>query len=193
MLFDVLNQAVRILAHAEKVCLLRSLLHFSAAGRALAVNQLRLGPEALAGRAVETLVGTLVDIALLVKLFENLLHLLLMVGLGGSHKAVVGRVHEVPDSLDLRGDLIHIGLRRHAGILCLALNLLTVLVRSGLKIYVIALFALKAGNRVRQNNLIGISDVRLAGSIGNRRRDIVGFSDFFSHSQPPHILRFLLV
>ena len=149
MLFDVLNQAVRILAHAEKVCLLRSLLHFSAAGRALAVNKLRLGPEALAGRAVETLVGTLVDIALLVKLFENLLHLLLMVGLGGSHKAVIGRVHEVPDSLDLRGDLIHIGLRRHAGILCLALNLLTVFIGTGLEVDVKVLFSLKAGNRIR--------------------------------------------
>ena len=116
-----------------------------------------------------------------------------MVGLGGPHKAIVGCVHEVPDALNFRRYLVDIGLRRHAGIFCFALNLLTVLVRSGLKIYIIALFALKAGNRVRQNNLIGISDVRLAGSIGNRRRDIVGFSDFFSHSQPPHILRFLLV
>ena len=193
MLFNVLNQAIRILAHAEKVGLLRSRLHLSAASRALAVDKLRLGPEALTRCTVEPLIGTLVNISLLIELFENLLYLLLVVRFGGTHKAIVGRVHEVPDTLNFRRYLVDIRLRRHTGIFCLALNLLTVLVCSGLKIYVIALFALKAGNCVRQNNLIGISDVRLAGSIGNRRRDIVGFSDFFSHSQPPHILRFLLV
>lgn len=42
-----------------------------------------------------------------------------------------------------------------------------------LKKYIIPLTSLITGNRICQNDLICVSDMRLAGSIGNRRRNII--------------------
>ena len=75
---------------------------------------------------------------------------------------IVGRVHLVPDPSDLRGRLVDEFLRRHARLLCALLDLLSVLVRSCLEMNVVPHLALVSGDRVRQDDLICVSDVRLA-------------------------------
>ena len=148
MLVDVVDELRRVLAHLEEVRLLLGGLHVSAAVRALTVLELRGREERLARDAVHALVVALVDVALVVHVFEDLLDRLHMVFVRRADKAVVARADEVPKPLDLPRDVVHIFLRRHARGLRLLLDLLAVLVRAGLQIYVIALIALPARDAV---------------------------------------------
>ena len=75
----MLDQTVCIFAHFEEICLLLRRLYLTSAVRAFAVHQLRLRPEGLARRTVQSLVRALVNIPLIIQLFENLLYLLLMI------------------------------------------------------------------------------------------------------------------
>ncbi len=187
MLLNVLHQTVRILGHLEEVGLLLGLLHRTSTVRTLAVHQLGLCPEGLTGRTVPALIGALVDVALVVHLLEHLLHLALVVCIGGADKFVIGGIHEIPDGLDLAGHLVYIGLRGHTGCLCLLLDLLSVLIGAGLEAYIIALETLVAGNGVCQHDLISVSDMRLAGSIGNRCRHVKRFFLHFFTSFHRHL------
>ena len=54
-----------------------------------------------------------------------------------------------------------------------------VFVGSGLEEYIVALLTFEAGDAVREYDLVGVPDVRLAGCVGNRRGDIIFRSDFF--------------
>ena len=175
VLLDVLHQAVGVLAHAEEVCLLLSVYTRAAAVRAAAVLQLAFGPEGLTRLAVFALVRTLVNIALIIQFFEDLLHFFLMHRVGGADEFVIGGVHQIPDGLNLTGNLINVLLRRNAGCLGLLLNLLTMLVRTGLEVNIVTGHALVACDSVGQHNLVGVADVRLRRGIGDRRRDIIGF------------------
>ena len=180
---DVLDEPVGVLAHTEEVGLLGSRRDDRAALRALAVHDLGLGVEGLALLTVHALVLALVDVALIVHLFEHFLDLALVILVRRADELVVGRVHKVPDALHLAGGRVDILLRRPAGRSGAVLDLLAVFVGSGLEEDVIALLALPARDRVGQDDLVGISDVRLARCVGDRRRNIV-FS-FISHSKPP--------
>ena len=66
MRVDMLDQAVRILLHLEKVSLFLFVMHCAAADGALAVLQLRLGIKGLTLRAVLSFIGALVDVALII-------------------------------------------------------------------------------------------------------------------------------
>ena len=181
MLVDVLNELRRVLAHAEEVGLLLSRLHLPAAVRALAVHQLGLREEGLAGRAVEALIVALIDVALVIEFLKNLLHLGLMVLVCGADELVVGGVHQIPDALNLSGDLIHKSLGAHPCGLGLLLDLLAVLVRTRLEKYIISLGPLVPGNAVRENDLIGVADVGFPGGVGDGRRNIVWFLTVLTH------------
>ena len=175
MLLDVLHQAVSVLAHLKEVCFLLGVYARAAAVRAAAVLELALGPEGLARLAVFALVGALIDVALVVQLLEDLLHLFLVHRVGGADELVVGGVHQVPDCLDFARDLVNVLLRRDAGSLCLLLDLLAVLIGAGLEIDIVAGHALIARDRVGQHDFVGVADVRLCRGVGNGRRDIIGF------------------
>ena len=169
MLVDMVNQAVSVFAHTEEISLFLGRLHLAAAVRTLAVHQLGLGPEGLAGSTVHALVSALVNIALVVQLLEDLLYLLLMIIVGGTDEFIIGSVHQIPDALNLGRYVIHEFLRSNACLLSLQLDLLTVLVGSGLEEYVVALESPETGNGVRQYDFIGVSNVGLAGCVGNGR------------------------
>ena len=159
---DVLDQAVRILAHFEEICLFLGLGDRTSAVRTFAVVKLGLRPEGFAGSAVPSLIGSLVDITLIVELFEDLLDLFLVRRIAGADKAVVAGVHQIPDPLDLSGIHVDKRLRSHSCFRGLVLVLLAVLVRSCLEHHVIAFDSLVARDRVRENRFICVADVRLA-------------------------------
>ena len=162
MLVDMVDQAVSVFTHTEEISLFLGRLHLAAAVRTLAVHQLGLGPEGLAGRTVHTLVSALVDIALVIQLLEDLLYLLFMVIICGADKFIIGGVHQIPDTLNLTGYIVYEFLRSNACLLSLQLDLLTVLVSTGLEEYVVALESSETGDGVRQHDLIGVADVGLA-------------------------------
>ena len=160
--------AVCVLAQAEEVRLLLGVVDFAAAVGTLAVHQLALRPEALAGGAVLALVGALVDVALFVHLLEDLLHGLAVVVVGGADEAVVGNVHQlpqIPHALFAVHDLIHEGLGGHAGLLGLGFDLLAVLVGAGEEHDVEALQALIAGDGVGGHGAVAVADVELVGGV----------------------------
>ena len=173
MRVDVVDELRRVLAHLEEVRLLLRGLHLSAAVGALAVHKLRRREERLAGQAVHTLVISFIDIALVVHVFKDLLHLRDVIVVGRADETVVGRAHEIPDALDLAGDAVDVFLRRLSRVLRLFLDLLPMLVRAGLQIDVVALVALEPRDAVRKDRLIGVADVRFSGRVGDRRRHVI--------------------
>ncbi len=108
ILLVVLQQAVGILAGLEEVGLLVGIIDLAAAVGALAVHQLAVGPEALAGLAVVADVLALIDIALLIQLGEDLLAGLHMVVIGGADEAVIADIQQLPQILDGGNDPVNV-------------------------------------------------------------------------------------
>ena len=131
MVLDVLQHAVRILAHLEEVRLLGDFLHRAVAVRAASVLvELVFRPVALARRAVEAFVGTLVDVTLRVDAVEDLLHDALVALLRRADEVIVADVEAFPEILEARHDLIDVLDWRDASLFGLLLDLLAVLVRA---------------------------------------------------------------
>ena len=178
MILIVLHQPVGVLAHAEEVSLFLCLGDLSAAVGTLAVHQLALRPEGLAGGAIETLVGALVDVALREQTVEYLLHFLHVVVVGGADEFVVGGIHQIPYPFDLARDVVHELLRGDARGGGFELHLFAVLVGARLQTDVVALRAPEPREEVRQHDLIGVADVGFARCVSYRRCDVI----FFCHN-----------
>ena len=179
MLIDILDQFRSVFAHAEEVGLLPGRGHRPAAVRTLAVHQLGFRKEGFAGSAVHPLVIAFIDIPLVVELFEDLLHLLLMGGIRSADEFIIGSFHEIPDAADLPGHFIYQLLGGDPLLLGFQFDLLAVLVGAGLKEHIVALLPVETGNAVRQHSLIGIADMRFSGSVGDCRGNIIFLSDLF--------------
>ena len=163
MCVDVLDQTIGVFLHSEEVGIFLGLVHFAAAdGAVFAVDDLGSRIESFTLSAVHSLVIAQVDVALVVQFLEDLLNLTLMVFIRRADKAVVGRVYQVPQSLDLSGHAVDEFLGSLARYRGSGLDLLAVLVTSRLEVDVVAVRSLVSGDTVRQDDLIGISDVRLA-------------------------------
>ena len=172
----MLHQTIRVLGHVELVCFFLRHVNFASAVGALAVHELGFGEERFTGGAVPAFVLILVDVALVVHLLENLLDSRFVVIVGGADEVVVIRIHEVPDVLDLTGNVVNVLLGRDTGFESLVFDLLTVFVGTGAEEYVITARLLVACNGVGRNDFVGVADMRLGGRIGNRRSDIILFS-----------------
>ena len=173
-----------VLGEAEEVGLLLGVGDLPAAVGALAVLQLALGPEALAGGAVLALVAALVDVAVVVHFLEDFLHGGHVIGVGGADKAVVGNIHQLPQvqHAALAGDdIVHKLLGGDAGLLGLVLDFLAVLVGAGEEHHVIAPHALIAGHGVGGHGAVGVADMELIGRVVNGGGDIKGFLALVAH------------
>ena len=167
-----LQQAVGVLAGLEEVGFLVGIVDLAAAVRAFAVHQLAIGPEALAGLAVVADILALVDIALLVQLGEDLLAAFHVVVVGGTDKAVVADIQQLPQILDGGHDLVHILLGGDAGIGSLILDLLAVLIGAGQEHDVVTLHPLEAGQRIAGHGGVAVADVQLIAGVIDGGGDI---------------------
>ena len=172
MLLIILYQLVAVSGELEEISLLRCFADGSAAVGAFAVNGLGLGPEGLAGLAIKPLVVALIDIALVVHFFEYLLHGFLVILIGGPDEFVIGYVHQLPEILDARNDIIDIFLGGNARRLGFILDLLTVLIRAGQEKGVVALEAPVTSLGIRRNGRVGVADMQLIRGIIYRRSDV---------------------
>ena len=170
---DMLDQTVGIFAHFEEICFLFCGLYFSSTVRTFAVLKLGFRPEGFAGSAVHSFVSSLIDIALVVQFFENLLYLTLMIGIGGTDEFVIRSIQAVTDRLDFACHTVHKFLRGYACFCCFQLNFLTVLIGSGLEKYIVSFLSLKTCNGIRKNDFVRISDMRFSGSICNCSCNII--------------------
>ena len=172
---EQIAHTVGVFGEAEEVGLLLGVHHGAPAVGAAAVLQLRLGPEALARRAVFTLVRALIDVALVVHLLEDALDGLDMIVVGRADEAVVGNVHQLPEiqnALVALDDLVDELLRRDTRGLGLLFDLLAMLVRAGEEHHVLAAQAVIARDRVGRDGAVGVADVELCRRIVDRRCDI---------------------
>ena len=96
-----------------------------------------------------------------------------MVFISGTDKFIVRRVHKIPDAFNLTCGLIHKLLGCLSCRLCPVFYLLTMLICAGLEEYVISFQPSVSCNGIRQDYLICISDMRLAGCIGNGRCHVI--------------------
>ena len=175
---EQVTHAVRILGQAEEIGLLLGVHNGAAAVGAAAVDELALGPEALAGGAVLADILAFVDVALFIHLLEDFLDGGNMVVVGGADEAVIADVHQLPQILDALGaldDVIDELLRRNAGLLGLQLDFLAVLVGAGQELDVVALQPLVAGHSVGSDGAVGMADVQLIAGIIDRRCNVKFF------------------
>ena len=175
---EQVTHAVRVLGQAEEIGLLLGVHNGAAAVGAAAVDELALGPEALAGGAVLADILALVDVALFIHLLEDFLDGGNMVVVGGADEAVIADVHQLPQILDALGaldDVIDELLRRNTGLLGLQLDLLAVLVGAGQELDVVALQPLVAGHSVGSDGAVGMADVQLIAGIIDRRCNVEFF------------------
>ena len=106
------------------------------------------------------------------KFAEDLLYGLHMALVRRADKVRVINIHQLPELLDAIYDVIDIFLRRHAGVARLALDLLTMLIRSSQEENIIARHLLKAGHRVRRSRTVAMADMQIIARIINRRCDV---------------------
>ena len=174
MIFNILNQSRRIFAHAEEVCFFFHRLDIRTADRALSIcRQLALCIECLALLTVHSLVLAFVDITLVIQLLENMLHRPLMILIRRADELVIREIHDIELLTDLCRYFIHELFRGYACLLCLLFYFLTMLICSGLETDIIADLPLVAGNGICQYDFVDISDMRFAGSIGNRSSNVI--------------------
>ena len=174
----IIDKSRSVLTHFEEIRLFVRLFDLAAAVGTFAADKLTFCPERFARRAVPPLVGTLIYVALLIEFVEYLANLFFVILVRRSDKLIVVHVYAFPDGFYLVRNGVDVFFRRFPERLCLLLYFLTVFVRSGLEKDVVALLLFKSRDTVRKYRLVSIADMRLGGSIGYRRRDII----FFFHS-----------
>ena len=112
-----------------------------------------------------------------------------MHGVGGADKPIIGGVEHIPVAAHFGGHLVHEGLRGHAGLFGLLLDLLAVLVGARLKEHIVAVLPLIAGDGVGQHDLIGVAHMGFARGVGDGRGQIVlSFAVHFLSSMAPLLL-----
>lgn len=102
-----------------------------------------------------------------------------MGGIGRPDIVVIGNVHRAPNFLEGLCDFVDIGLRFHTGGDGFLFDLLAMFVRAGHESDLISHHSLVSGYRIRADIAIGMSDMNVAGSVVDRRRDVEIFLFLF--------------
>ena len=166
---------VGILGQAEEIGLLLRVGDGAAAVGTTAVLQLALRPEGLAGGAVFAFIGPLIDVPLVVHLFEDTLDGLDVIVVGGADEPVVADVHQLPQVLHPPGalhDAVHKLLGGNARLGGLVLDLLAVLVGAGEEHHVVTGQALIPGQGIGGHGTVGVADVQLVAGVIDGGGDI---------------------
>ncbi len=188
MLVNVLQHAVRILAHLEEIAFFLHLFYGTAAVRAVAVYQLMLGPEGFAGHTVPAFIVFLVNVTFIINLLHHGLHHFFVAFLGGAKKIIVGNFQPFPQALEGSHDFIYIFNGRNPQVFRLTLNLLAVLIAAGEEKDIFPFGPVIAGNGIRHRGAVSMTDVQFFTGIINRRGNKKRFLFFVFHDKPFFLL-----
>ncbi len=172
MLVDIVDKALLILAHLEKIVFLPQRLHRSLAVGAFFLDQVFFSKEAFTGHAIPALVVGGVDKVLVIQLLQYLLYHFLVPCLGGADKVVVCNTQLVPKLLKaLHGG---VAMRQGAEMQLLGglLHFQAVLVGAGEKKTLLAQQTMPAGQNISQDRRVGMPYVGLVIDVINRRSNI---------------------
>ena len=172
---NVLLQPVLILGHLEEVVLLADVFGLGQVLGAESVFQFLFGVEALAAVAVVAAVFAEVDVALVVEALQQHLHGLLVIGIGGADEAVVLYAELGPEVAEHAGNVVHEGLRRHAGGRGGLDDLVPVFIGAGLHAGVFAEHAVEALEGVGHDGGVRMAQMRAGVDIVDGRCDVIAF------------------
>ena len=171
MFGDVLDEPVLILAHAEEIVALDDGVDLALAVRAeLAVDQVLLREEALAGDAVVALVLGLVDEVAVVEVLHDGLDDFPVAFLGRADEVVVRDAEALPELLEPDHGAVALLDRRHAVFLGGLLDFLAVFVGAGQEPDVVARGAMVAREDVGEDGRVCVPDVGLVVDVVDRGR-----------------------
>jgi hypothetical protein len=176
-----MDQPGLILAHPEKVVLLRDLTHGTETVGTSSLGEVFLSPEPFTGNTIPSLILILVDLSPIVKVLEDLLNHLLMAVFGGSDEVIVRDVQPFPEGLKPFDHLITVSLRIHASFLGGLLHLLAVLVGAREKEDRVPLKTLVASQDIRSDRGIGMADMGNVVHIIDGCGDVKGPLRFLLH------------
>ena len=171
----VREQLVGERRQAEEEVLLLGPFRLGAVLRAeLAVDQLLLAVELLAGRAVEPGVGALEEMTAVAQDGHELLHERLVLGIGRADEEVVARLQPAREVTEALGDRVGPRLRLEPGRGGSLRHLGAVLVRAREEEGVLATLARMPARDVRGDRGVGVPEVRLGVHVVDRSGDVVG-------------------
>ena len=132
MIFNILDQTIRILTHLKEICFFLCRGYFTATVRTFAIYQLRFRKKGFTRGTVHSFIISFVDISLVIHLPEYLLNLFFMIFICGSDKLIIRGIYQIPYSPDLSCDFVYIFLWCDTCFFCLQFDLLTMFVCTGL-------------------------------------------------------------
>lgn len=171
----VFDDSVTVLGKAEEVAFFLQQFHVTAAVGAFAILQLCFCEEGFAGSAVPAFVGGFVDIALIVKLFEDFLYCFYVVIVYGTDESVIGNSHQLPQIFNACNDFICVFLGGHALTVGDTFDLLTVFVCTCQEHNVIAPQSFVTSHCVCCYCAVGMTNVQLITGIVNGCGDVEFF------------------
>jgi len=155
--------------------------------RALTIYKLPVRIKALTAKAVEALIFTEVNIAIIIYTVQNVFYRFLMLRVRSANKITVLNIQLGPESPEKTADTINIALRRLTCIFSCRYNLVSMLIRSGKEICFLPHKHMKPVHNIGHNGGVGMADVWLGVHIINRCGYIkssgqgsIGYSSFSS-------------
>ena len=147
MIFNILDQTIRILTHLEEICFFLHFLQFTTTDRTFTIFcDLRLCIECFTFLTIQTIIMTLINITLVIELLKDLLHLLFMIWICCSHEFIIRNIHNIKLVLDFLRYFINKCLRRNTSLCSLFFNFLAMFIRTSLETNIIAYLSFIAGN-----------------------------------------------
>jgi hypothetical protein len=177
----VIDQPGLILAHPEKVVLLRDLTHGTETIGTFSLREVFLRPEPFTRNTIPSLVIILIDLPPVVKVLKDLLNHLLMAVFGGSDEVIVRDVQPFPEGLKPFDHLITVSLRIHPPFLGGLLHLLAMLVGAREKEDLVTLKTLVASQDIRSDRGIGMPNMGNVVHIIDGCGDVKGPLRFLLH------------
>ena len=169
-----LQQRLLVAREPEEVVLLLDPLRDGAVLGTLPVHELVLVLERLAADAVETRVGVLVDVAVVVDPLDELLDESLVALIRRADEEVDAGTDLLRDLAPLLRDLVDVDLRIQPLLFCDAVHLRRVLVRAGEEERVLASLPVMAHEDVRRERRVRMPDVRRRVDVVDRCRQVEG-------------------
>jgi hypothetical protein len=148
-----------ILAHSEKIVLLRDLIYRTKTIWALPLGEVLFSPESFTGNTIPTLIIVLIDLPMIVEILKDLLDHLLMANFRRTDEIVIGDGKPLPEGLEALNHFIAVSFWVHPSLLGGLLNLLAMLVSAGKEKNLKALQTLVTGEDVSGNGGVGVADV----------------------------------
>ena len=135
-------------------------------------TNLCLSPKRFARSTIIAFIFSLINIALVIKLLENILDILFVILISRPYKIIIVNIHHFPKFFYVFYNTINIFLWFHAKFLSFFFYLLTMFISTSSKENIITLNFLKSLDAINCNSAVSMTNVKIITWIINWRRNI---------------------